>query len=377
MRELFHLSYWLTRTYAKGDKAGIDPDVSPPRALPLNRSVPAERLEQLNAAAARYVEAVKAREESEAARRASDEDRARLEAEIAGLQAEVAAARAANSRIADAHDYDEATTRDAFIDLLLREVGWTFSKPGHDTEFPVTGMPNQTGDGYVDYVLWGDDGKPLGLVEAKRTKKDARVGQQQAKLYADCLEAQFGQRPVIFYSNGYDHWIWDDKRYPPRAIAGFLTKDELELAIRRRQSMKALGRHRDQSGHRRALLPDPRHPTGGRGLRKKTSCARALLGDGHRLRQDAHGDRAVGPDAERQLGAADSISGRSPCAGEPGGGGVQEVPAFGITGQSDDREVSCRPGLCIDLSNNDEPDRQRRRRCAPVRPRAFRPDRRR
>lgn len=240
VRELFHLSYWLTRTYAKGAKPTSALTFSA-EALPFNRSVPAERLDQLNAAAARYVEAVKAREQAEAARRASDEDRARLEAEIAALQTQVAEARAANSRVADLHDYDEATTRDAFIDLLLREVGWTFSKPGHDTEFPVIGMPNQTGEGYVDYVLWGDDGKPLGLVEAKRTKKDARVGQQQAKLYADCLETQFGQRPVIFYSNGYDHWIWDDKRYPPRAIAGFLTKDELELVVRRRRSMKALG----------------------------------------------------------------------------------------------------------------------------------------
>ena len=59
-------------------------------------------------------------------------------------------------------------------------------------------MPNQQGTGFVDYVLWGDDGKPLALVEAKRTRRDARVGQQQAKLYADCLEQQFGQRPVIF-----------------------------------------------------------------------------------------------------------------------------------------------------------------------------------
>ena len=240
VRELFHLCYWLTRTYAAGPKPAATLTFSA-EALPLNRSVAAERLDQLNAAATRYVEAVKAREEAEAERRASDEDRARLEAEIAGLQAEVAAARAVNSRIADVHDYDEATTRDAFIDLLLREVGWTFSKPGHDTELHVTGMRNETGEGYIDYVLWGDDGKPLGLVEAKRTKKDARVGQRQAELYADCLEAQFGQRPVIFCSNGYDHWIWDDKRYPPRTIAGFLTKDELELTIRRRQSMKALG----------------------------------------------------------------------------------------------------------------------------------------
>jgi type I restriction enzyme R subunit len=209
VRELFHLSYWLVRTYAKGAK--------PPPAL-----------------------AVKAKEAAEAARRASDEDRARLEAEIAALQVEIAKAKAENARAPDTHDYDEATTRDTFIDLLLSEAGWTFSRKGHDTEFEVDGMPNRPGKGYVDYVLWGDDGKPLGLVEAKRTRKDARAGQQQGKLYADCLEAMFGQRPVIFCSNGYEHWIWDDTRYPPREIQGFLTKDELELVIRRRTTLRSL-----------------------------------------------------------------------------------------------------------------------------------------
>ena len=74
----------------------------------------------------------------------------------------------------------------------------------------------------MDYVLWGDDGKPLALVEAKRTRRDPRVGQQQAKLYADCLETQFGQRPVIFYSNGYEHWIWDDAQLSAAAGAGLL-----------------------------------------------------------------------------------------------------------------------------------------------------------
>ena len=83
-------------------------------------------------------------------------------------------------------------------------------------------MPNTEGKGFVDYVLWGDDGKPLALVEAKRTKRDPRVGQQQAKLYADCLETQFGRRPVIFYSNGYDHWLWDDCELPAPAGAGIL-----------------------------------------------------------------------------------------------------------------------------------------------------------
>jgi type I restriction enzyme R subunit len=101
-------------------------------------------------------------------------------------------------------------------------------------------MPNNQGKGFVDYVLWGDDGKPLGLVEAKRTRRDARVGQQQAKLYADCLERQFGQRPLIFYSNGYEHWLWDDTRYPPRAVQGFYKKAELELAIQRRSTRKPL-----------------------------------------------------------------------------------------------------------------------------------------
>ena len=98
-----------------------------------------------------------------------------MEAEIAALRAEVAEAKAANARVPDKHDYDEATTRDAFIDLLLAEASWTFSKPGHDTEFPVKGMPNKTSDGFVDYVLWGDDGKPLGIVEAKRNRRDARI----------------------------------------------------------------------------------------------------------------------------------------------------------------------------------------------------------
>ena len=89
-------------------------------------------------------------------------------------------------------------------------------------------------------MLWGDDGKPLGLVEAKRTRRDARVGQQQAKLYADCLERQFGQRPIIFYSNGYEHWLWDDTNYPPRAVQGFYKKAELELLIQRRSTRKPL-----------------------------------------------------------------------------------------------------------------------------------------
>ena len=101
-------------------------------------------------------------------------------------------------------------------------------------------MPNNKGVGFVDYVLWGDDGLPLAVVEAKRTKREATVGQQQAKLYADCLEAKYKRRPVIFYTNGYEYWFWDDKAAPPRRVQGFYKKAELELLMQRRTGRKSL-----------------------------------------------------------------------------------------------------------------------------------------
>ena len=238
IRELFHIAYWLTRTYAKGAKPAPNLVFSP-QALPRTTQIAAASLKQLQDSARKYEEHAKALAEAEQQRLASETQRAALEAELAALRAEVAAAKAANAKIGDTHDYDEAATRDAFIDLLLHEAGWPLDRP-QDREFPVTGMPNAKGGGFVDYVLWGDDGKPLGVVEAKRTRKDARVGQQQAKLYADRLEKQFGQRPLIFYTNGYEHWLWEDTRYPPREIQGFLTKNELQLAIQRRTIQRSL-----------------------------------------------------------------------------------------------------------------------------------------
>ena len=238
LREFFHIAYWFARTYGRGTKPPADASFRI-EALPRVTQVAAATLAQLQEAARRFKETVEARDAAEAARRVSEEGRAALEAEIKALQAEIAAAKAANQAVADAHDYREAETRDLFIDLLLREAGFDPQAPGA-TEVEVTGMPNVPGVGYVDYVLRGDDGKPLALVEAKRTRKDPRAGQQQAKLYADCLEKQYEQRPIIFYSNGYDHWIWDDTRHPPRPIQGFLKKDELALMIQRRETRKLL-----------------------------------------------------------------------------------------------------------------------------------------
>jgi hypothetical protein len=165
--------------------------------------------------------------------------RANLDAELQRLREEVAAARAANAQRPDTHDYGEAATRDHFIDLLLREVGWDPDRP-NVAEYEVTGMPYGTGQGFVDYVLWGDDGRPLALVEAKATRHSPLKGQQQAKLYADCLQAMHGQRPIIFCSNGYEHWIWGDTRYPPREVQGFYKKAELLLLIQRRTTRRRL-----------------------------------------------------------------------------------------------------------------------------------------
>lgn len=238
VRELFHFSSWFVRTYARGAKpdAALGFDAA---ALPRAVQVEASTLAKVQAVLKTREETEQRLAEEQAARIKSEEDRAALDAEIKRLQAEIAAVKQANQAAPDTHDYNEAETRDAFIDLLLSEAGWPLDQP-RDREFPIKGMPNTAGEGFADYVLWGDDGKPLAVIEAKRTKRDARVGQQQAKLYADGLEAEFGIRPLIFYTNGYEHWLWDDTRYPPRQVHGFLKKDELALWHQRKTQRRSL-----------------------------------------------------------------------------------------------------------------------------------------
>ncbi len=135
----------------------------------------------------------------------------------------------------------EAETRKYFIDIMLEEAGWSVLGengslvPGKACiEVEVQGMPNAQNKGYADYVLFGTNGKPLAVIEAKRTSKDPKVGRQQAILYADCLEQQYGVRPVIYYSNGYRTYVIDGLGYPDRELLGFHTADELELLIQRR-----------------------------------------------------------------------------------------------------------------------------------------------
>ena len=233
--DLFHFLFWLARTYTRGDRPA-DSLMFDPALVPRADGAAPKTLAQIQ----KLENDLSARDEKLFELIA---DRQNIDAELQRLREEIAAIKASNSAQLDTHDYSEAETRDYFIDLLLKEAGWSLNGP-HDLEYEVSGMPTSSGSkdgkGYVDYVLWGDDGKPLGLVEAKRTKKDSRIGQRQAELYANCLEEKFDQRPVIFCSNGYEHWLWDDVNYPPRPVQGFYKKDELELLIQRRTTRKAL-----------------------------------------------------------------------------------------------------------------------------------------
>jgi type I restriction enzyme, R subunit len=232
IQELFHFLYWLCRFYSPDGKnlpqIKFDPQLIP-QAQADTAQLSQQQLQTLETQLS----------QTEEMRRIAETRQQQTEQELAALQAEIKALKQQNEVVPDTHDYNEADTRHYLIDVLLKEAGWNINQPEW-TEYPVEGMPNDSGKGKVDYVLWGDNGKPLALIEAKRTRKSPETGKHQAKLYADCLEQKFQQRPVIFYTNGYDYWIWDDFNYPPRSIEGFLKKDELEKIIFRRSSRKKL-----------------------------------------------------------------------------------------------------------------------------------------
>ena len=137
----------------------------------------------------------------------------------------------------------EATTRKLYIDVLLKDAGWETLRKGFELEYEVKGMPistNPSGKGYADYVLWGKNGKPLAVIEVKHTMADEKKGRYQAELYADSLEKMHGQRPIIFYSNGFETNIWDDTFGINRPVQGFYTQDELQRSVDRRRDRKDL-----------------------------------------------------------------------------------------------------------------------------------------
>lgn len=123
-------------------------------------------------------------------------------------------------------EISEYKTRKIYIDSMLIEAGWNEGKDWIN-ELELDGMPNKTGKGYADYVLFGDDGRPLAVIEAKRTCEDPAVGRHQAKLYADILEKRYGRRPVVFLTNGFETRIVDN-HYPERKVSCVYSKRDLE-----------------------------------------------------------------------------------------------------------------------------------------------------
>ena len=147
------------------------------------------------------------------------------------------------TRTFEAEDLSEFKTRKKYIDVDLKELGWEFAGESADVweEYQVDDMMDIPGQlGYVDYVLFGKDGLPLAVIEAKRTSKDPNVGRKQAALYADCLERKFGRRPVMFTTNGFETYYWDDKSSPQRPVRELFSKDDLQKLINRREERKPL-----------------------------------------------------------------------------------------------------------------------------------------
>ena len=136
-------------------------------------------------------------------------------------------------------EISETETRERYIDLVIENEGWTI---GEDCmpEVEISGVSTPSGKGKADYVLYGDNGVPLAVIEAKKLNIDPMTGKNQAKEYADALEKKYGVRPVIFFTNGLDYYIWDDLNYPERQVSSIYSKKDLEKLIFRRGNRKSL-----------------------------------------------------------------------------------------------------------------------------------------
>lgn len=231
IQEAFDLGRWLFVQFAKGDAAAIPPFVRPisEAADDSKGQLKREKRQVLEKLAAQEVQMEALLRELDAMREAA----ATAEKKVEEIQS-LASSGAATANILA---FNEATTRARIIDSLLATANWNVGlgntgTPEVGKEVEVKHQPTASGLGYADYVLWDDNGNPLAVIEAKKTAVDPERGRQQAKLYADGLEKMHGQRPVIFYTNGYDIWMWDDVLgYPPRKLFGYYSKDSLQYLV--------------------------------------------------------------------------------------------------------------------------------------------------
>ncbi|PNU18527.1 restriction endonuclease subunit R [Geothermobacter hydrogeniphilus] len=244
--ECFDLARWFHVFIAQGDRD----------SLPVFRRIMAEPEDSKG----------KIKKEKKAALQKLKAQEERMQQLLAELEEQRAAVQVAEKRaeelaellvsgqqVADALELDEEATRQRLIDVQLAEAGWKVGPKGASTaeviqEEEVPYQPTDSGIGYADYVLREDNGKALAVIEAKRTSKNPEIGREQARLYADGIEKREGQRPVIFYTNGYQTWLWDDAlNYPPRQVYGFYSRDSLQYLVQQRALRQSLSSRNPRS----------------------------------------------------------------------------------------------------------------------------------
>lgn len=242
LQEAWLVSSWLYVRYDGGNQQECGRFTLPPVESP---DLSAEALKKKEQELEKACAALKAAEEREIAI-LRELQQQKEQADV--LNARLETLRNKNQQAVSLLDMNEAQTRRRLIDARLRDAGWDISDDGTDTtevsqEEDTLEQPTKTGRGRADYVLWDERHKPLAVIEAKSTQVDAEMGRHQAKLYADWLESEHGQRPLIFYTNGYDLYLWDDhpaQGYPPRRLFGFYSKASLQYLIQQRSSKKDL-----------------------------------------------------------------------------------------------------------------------------------------
>lgn len=237
LREAYDIGRWFYLTFG-GGKLSDCSQFQPPSPEGDKTSLKLEKKTALAKLALAEAEMQELLKELEATR-----------AKAAAAQKSAAQLQAMADRAKQASDelqFDEETTRLRLIDSMLAEAGWQVGKGGADTgevrqEVEILHQPTTSGIGKADYVLYGDNGLPLAVIEAKKTAVDPIKGRNQARIYADGLEKMTGSRPVIFYTNGFETHIWDDaQKYPDRKIYGFYSKESLQYLVNYQRREKKL-----------------------------------------------------------------------------------------------------------------------------------------
>ncbi len=237
VREAFDIACWAWLTLDNGLRAKL-PNFAQPKPPPDAQKLAKDqtRLTQQLAEREAQMQALLADLEKAKA--------AQSQAELTAAELQALATKGAAT--ANELSFNEETTRRSLIDAQLIDAGWKVGANGRSNdevgqEIELPQPQNSTGIGFADYVLWDDNGKPLAVIEAKKTAKDAEAGRTQAKLYADALESVHGRRPVIFYTNGFDITLWDDaQKHTPRRLYGFYSKSSLQYLVFQRSEKLSL-----------------------------------------------------------------------------------------------------------------------------------------